>query len=226
MTSPYINTKLYTTITLLPNQMNNDLYSHLKQNIIKRLEGKCFRHYGYISKVYEILDKKGGMLDPENPKASAIFEVKFACRLCIPLKNRYIICKVDQTTQALTAVSNGPIKVILTNDRINTEKFMAGRTGILVKSKHGVRQLAKGDHVKIKLDSRKFNNRDTIIMCMGILDSLAVEEEILRFEADEYNVDGKFIDYDKYIQLEERKNDIAELDEEITESEEEPKKEK
>lgn len=210
MSSPYINTKLYSVVSLAPNQMNNDLYSHLKNNLIKRYEGKCFRHYGFISKIYEIQDKKGGMLDPENPMAAAMFECKFSCRLCIPLKMKYIICKITQTTQAVTAASNGPIKVILTNDRINPDKFIVGRTGILVKAQGSVniRQLMTGDHVKIKIDSRKFNNGDTIIMCMGVLDSMAKENEIAEFEADEYNTDSKFIDYDKYIQIEEKKNDI------------------
>ncbi len=209
-TSPYINTVMYTTITLLPNQMNNDLYSHLKTNVIKRVESKCFRHYGYIVKVYELLDVSGGMLDPENPKAAAIYNIKFSCRLCFPLKNRFITCKVDQTTQALTAVVNGPIKVILTNDRINTDKFITSRAGILVRVPGGIRQLQKGDHVKIRIDSRKFNNRDTMIMCMGVLDALASEEEIKKFIQDEFNINNsnKYVDYDKFIQLEEQKNDI------------------
>lgn len=215
MTSPYINTKLYSEVTLAPNQMNNDLYSHLKTNLIKRYEGKCFRHYGFITKIYEIIDRKGGMIDSESPMASAMFECKFSCRLCIPLKMKYIICKIAQTTQAVTSASNGPIKVILTNDRINPEKFIVGRTGILIKAQGttGIRQLMTGDHVKIKIDSRKFNNGDTIIMCMGVLDSMAKENEIAEFEADEYNTDSKFIDYDKYIQIEERKNDAEEIGE-------------
>lgn len=217
MSSPYINTKLYTTISLLPNQMNNDLYAHLKNNIIKRLENKCFRHYGYISKIYEILEKKGGMLDQENPKASAVFEIKFSCRLCIPLKNKYIVCQVDKTTQALTSVSNGPIKVILTHDRINVDNFITGRNGILIRQKTGVRLLARGDYVKIKIDSRKFNDRDNIIMCLGIIDSLATEDEIVQFQQDEYNVTSKFIDYDKYIKIEEMKNDMNLIGEDVGE---------
>lgn len=226
MTSPYINTKLYSVTSLAPNQMNNDLYSHLKNNLIKRYEGKCFRHYGYITKIYEIIDKKGAILDPENPMAAAMFDCKFSCRLCIPLKMRNIICKIDQTTQALTSASNGPIKVILTNDRINSDNFIVGRTGILVKAfgSSSIRPLQRGDHVKIKIDSRKFNNGDTIIMCMGVLDSMAKELEISEFEADEYNTDSKFIDYDKYIQIEERKNDMTELgqgDDLVSESESE-----
>lgn len=210
MTSPYINTVMYTTISLLPSQMNNDLYSHLKKNVIRRVEGRCFRHYGYITKVYELLNIEGGVLEPENPKAAATYNIKFSCRLCYPLKNRFITCKVVQTTQALTSLINGPVKVLLTNDRINGEKFITSRVGILVRiaNTNSVRPLVAGDYVKIKIESRKFNKQDTIIMCMGILDSMSTEEEIRKFEADEYNDSGKFIDYDTHIRLEEEKNDI------------------
>src|SRR5271165_6930563 len=156
MTSPYINTKLNTMISLTANQMDNNIYSHLKNNLIRKLEGKCFKHYGCITKIYEILDRKGGIIDPENTMASATFELKFACRLSFPLKNRFIICKVDQTTQALTCVSNGPIKVILINDRINSEHFVAGRTGIFVRAQNGMKPLMQGDYVKVKIDARKF----------------------------------------------------------------------
>lgn len=208
MTSPYINTKLYTIVSLSASQMDNNIYSHLKNNLIKKLENKCFKHYGCITKIYEILDKKGGYIESENPMGSASFDVKFSCRLSFPLKNRFIICKVDQTTQALTSVSNGPIKVILTNDRINPEHFTAGRTGIFVKSINGMKPLAQGDHVKIKIDARKFNDKDTIIMCMGILSSIANEDEIKKFMEDEYNYSSKYIDYDKFIHLEDTNNKI------------------
>ena len=53
--SPYINTKLYTNVILYPNQMNNDIYKNLKDNLIKSIENKCFIDYGYIIKVYEFI---------------------------------------------------------------------------------------------------------------------------------------------------------------------------
>src|ERR1700722_13785306 len=97
MLSPYINTKLFTLVTVMPNQMNNDIYSHMKSNLAQRLEGKCYRNFGYISKIYEILEHGDGVIEPENPTAAAAYNVKFTCRLCIPLKDKYIICKVEKT---------------------------------------------------------------------------------------------------------------------------------
>lgn len=225
MSSPYINTKLYSRVTILPNQMNNDIYSHMKTNLIKRLEGKCYKKYGFITKIYEILDRSDAVLEPENPMAAAIYKIKFSCRLCMPLKDKYIICKVERTIPMLTSLSNGPIRILVTNDRINKDNFVIGKSGILIKTQIGTKTLNSGDHVKVKIDSRKFNDSDTIIMCMGVLESMATAEESSRFALDEYNVNDKFVDYDKYIRTEEKLNDIEVIGEETNEELEDDEKE-
>ena len=227
MSSPYINTKLYTTVTLLPKQMNNELYTYLKNNLINRLEGKCYRNYGYITKIYEILEKSDGTIEPENPMAAATYQIKFSCRLCIPLRDKHIICKVERTIPMLTSLSNGPIRVIITNDRINKENFLVGKTGIMVKQTGGAsaRPLKSGDVVVVRVDGRKFNNRDTIIMCMGVLESLATEQQEKQFAADEYNIQEKYIDYDKYIALDEKDRNIDQIGDETAKELDDDKKE-
>ena len=219
MLSPYINTKLHTIVTIQPNQMNNDIYTHMKNNLIERLEGKCYRNYGYISKIYEILERSDGMIEPENPMAAALYNVKISCRLCIPLKNRYIICRVDKISSMLTCVLNGPIKVMITNERINKEKFTLGKTGIVVKTTNGGKLLQRGDYVKVKIDAKKFNDRDEVIMCIGILESMATPEEITLYSKDEYNVNDKYVDYEKYIKLEDEKSNIENVGEDANEDE-------
>lgn len=217
MSSPYINTRLYSRVTILPNQMNNDIYSHMKSNLVKRLEGKCYRNYGFIIKIYEILERSDAHMEAENPMAAAVYRVKFSCRLCMPLKDKYIICKVERTIPMLTSLSNGPIRVLITNDRINKDNFMVGKNGILIKSASGTKSLNPGDHVKVRIDARKFNDSDSIIMCMGVLESISTLEESSRFSSDEYNIDEKFIDYDKYIRAEEKPDDVEVLGEETNE---------
>ena len=225
MSSPYINTRLYSKVTILPNQMNNDIYSHMKSNLIKRLEGRCYRNYGFITKIYEILERSDANMEPENPMAAAVYKVKFSCRLCMPLKDKYIICKVERTIPMLTSLSNGPIRIIVTNDRINKDNFVIGKNGILVKSAMGTKSLDPGDHVKVRIDARKFNDSDSIIMCMGVLESMATPEESSRFASDEYNVDEKFMDYDRYIRAEEKPDDVEAVGEETNEELEEDEKE-
>ncbi len=43
--------------------MNNDIYKNLKENIIKKLQGKCYKSFGYISKIYKIEQILGNKVD-------------------------------------------------------------------------------------------------------------------------------------------------------------------
>ena len=51
MLSPYINTKLTTSVLLHPYQMDNKIYINLKKNLEKKIVGSCFSKYGYIVKL-------------------------------------------------------------------------------------------------------------------------------------------------------------------------------
>src|SRR6202012_4133128 len=93
------------------------------------LEGKCYRQYGYIEKIYDIMYSKDGIIIKENPTASATYHVKFGCKLCIPLKNQTIICKVNKINKLLITLVNGPIRVIITADRLNKNIFSIDAVG-------------------------------------------------------------------------------------------------
>ena len=145
--------------------------------------------------------------------SSAIYKLKFSCRLCFPLKNSIIVCKVAKTNAMLTSVFNGPIRVVITNDRINKDNFAVGKIGLLVKSNTGTKNLDQNDLVRVKIGARKFSDGDPIIICMGILESMATPEDARLFARDEFNTDNedKYIDYDKYINAEEEKNSLESI---------------
>lgn len=123
MTSPYINTKIYSSVILFPHQMNNKVYINLKQNLERKIVGRCLLNYGFVVKVIEILSYKDGVIEAENTDASALFDVVFSCRLCIPLKNTQIVCQIERVNKLLITAINGPILVIVTNNRINDKVF-------------------------------------------------------------------------------------------------------
>lgn len=203
MLSPYITTKLFSIVTIHPYQMNNDIYMYMKNNLKERLEGKCYRNYGCVVKIYKILEYMDGIVEPENPTAASTYKVKFSCKLCMPIKNRNIICRVEKTNPMLTSLSNGPIRVIITNDRINKDNFTISKTGIVIRS--GNRPLRPGDYVKVKIDSRKFNDKDTIIMCMGILEEYASDEEQQQYISEQKHDDNEedlSVDYYKFVEQE------------------------
>lgn len=206
LSSPYFNTYLYTTVTLQASQMNNDIYKHLKDNLIRKLEGRCYGKYGYVSKVYKIEERTGGNIIPEDPMASAVYNIKFSCKLCRPLKETIIVCEVITINDKLICLRNGPIVIIIFGEigNINRDNFyFDDKKNALIayiddqKSK-GV-QVNRGDHVKVKIMDVRLEDKTNRIVVIGTLESLATtgerDESIKGKERDDLG----FVNYDEYM---------------------------
>ena len=199
MTSPYINTKLFTSISLRPDQMDNKIYINLKKNLENKLLKKCYKNYGYISNIYKILDYDDGMVEAENLRGSAIFDISFSCKLCRPLKQTQIICQIHRANKLLVTAVNGPIQVIISHDRMS-DNFRTDYNNTLTYKKDGVStSLEPGDFVKVTILSITFSHNDIVIKSIGYLDNIATDDEIKQFYNDEYNTNDDQIDYNEYI---------------------------
>ncbi len=202
--SPYITTELTSSVSLEPSQMNNNIYKNLKNNLIKRFEGKCFKDYGFINKIYEVNKYSDGYIVAENPKSAARFFVTFTCKLCYPLLKKQIVCKIDKANRLIMRLNNGPINILVTTkDRINKNIFFIDtKSGNLMAKKDGKSiPITIGSYVKVSIESRQFNDQDTMIMAMGFLEDIATDEEVKVSYEKEFGVDN-LITYDDYIQQE------------------------
>lgn len=202
MTSPYINTKLFTYITLKPNQLNNNIYTNLKNNLSNRLLERCYKKYGNIRKVYEI-EYNDGELIANDPSGSVRFKVTFGCNLCIPLKRKQIICKVDRINTMMLTAKNGPIMAVVTNQRINDEKFvMDNKNNLRYKTGKDTANLIKSnDYIKITILETKFLNGDKKIMAIGFLEDMATDSEKKQYAQDLFgdNQENEMVNVDEYI---------------------------
>lgn len=200
MNNPFVDTMLYTTIVLHPSQLDNNIYANLKLNLIKTLEKKCYKNYGYISKIYEILERDNGVIVPEDNTSSVTYKIKFSCRLCHPLENTQIICKVNQTADVFVSLFRDPIHIIATTDgdRINNNVFYKDPYEKKIKIRKTNSVLEPGTFVKATILSKAFTNKDKKILAIGKLDDIATDEEIGKFYSDEYSQDKQFVEFDEY----------------------------
>lgn len=201
MINPFIDTKLYATVTLYPNKLDNNIYSNIKQELIRTLEKKCYKNYGYITKIYEILDYSNNYIIPEDNTSSVTFEVEFGCRLCHPLENTQIICRVNQIHEVFVNLIREPIHIIITNDidRINKSVFVTDPVDKKIKLKTG-EVVNKGMFVKATILSKSLIDKDNKIMALGRLDDIATDEEVKDFYNFEYSPSKHYVEYDKYIE--------------------------
>lgn len=199
MTSPYINTQISTSIILRPYQMDNKIYVNLKKNLEKKVLNKCFSKYGYVVKVIEIINYKDGVIETENIESSALFDLDFSCRICLPLKNTQIICEIDRINKLLITAKNGPILVVITNDRVNNSIFFKdNNNNIRYKQNGQSKMLEPQDFIKVTLQTVKFYDGDEKIKAIGFIDDIANEEEKKNYYADQYK-DTEIIGFDKYL---------------------------
>lgn len=189
--NPYIDRELYTTIVLSPSNLNNMIYQNLKKKLEKQVIGKCFREYGYIMKVYEILEFADPEIWTSDSTASVHFDVTFSCHLCIPQEMESIICKINDITEVMLTAKNGPIFVIIpiTPELINSKIFYTDTYKQLIyKDENKQNQiLKKNDYVKIRILRTKFNHNSPSIDSMGYLIDVANAEEKDMFYNNMYN---------------------------------------
>jgi DNA-directed RNA polymerase subunit E'/Rpb7 len=179
--TPYINTTLVCPVMLQPTQMDNKLYLHLKTNLVNKLVGKCYQNYGHIIKIYKIEETSEGIIEAEDSSCSAKYIVKFSCKLCLPAKNKEIICKIDRINKALISGINGPIKAIITPEAINKEKFFTdGERNFRIKSNSKI--LEQNIYIKVLILQSTFRTNDIDIIAMAFLQDIATPEEIKIYE--------------------------------------------
>lgn len=199
---PYINTELYTTVTLYPDQMNNMIYINLKKNLEDKILHKCFDGYGYIMEIFKITKYDNGIIPPENMTAAAVYNINFTCRLCSPLKNSQIVCEVARINRILLTAKNGPIIVIITKDKINNEIYFNDNNNNLRYRKDNKSYILKSnDHVVVNIIRTTFNRNDTNIKAIGFLSRMATADEIAQYYRDLYNKEDKHINFEEYTKI-------------------------
>jgi DNA-directed RNA polymerase subunit E'/Rpb7 len=194
--NPSTNTTLVCPIMLYPNQMDNKMHIHIKSNLTNGLEKKCYKNYGYINKIFSIEETSDGIIEAEDPTCSAKIIVRFTCNLCLPIIEKEIICKIDRMNKVLISAINGPIKAIITADKINKEKFFPDvNRNIRIKLSSQV--VIPDMYIRVLVLSRSFSDYDKNIIVIGYLQDIATQEEIDKYGSsisNETDVDTKFFE--------------------------------
>lgn len=209
--SPYFYTYLYTNVTLHPSQFDNDIYKHLKNNLIRKIQGKCYKQYGHVTKIYKIEELSGGNIVAEDTSASALYKVKFSCKICRPLKKSNIICEVIAINKSLIYLKNGPINVFIFegNGNINLNNFIYDeRRNVLLANIGGGKGIpvVAGTYIKIQVISSKIINNSAKILVLGTLENIASKDEIDNSIESKENNDiesVEFVEYDDFVKDEE-----------------------
>lgn len=179
LVSPYINTELFTTVQLHPNQLNQDLYLNLISNLRKKVEKKCSQ-YGYITKVYKIISYSSGYIVAEDFMTSSRYDVKYSGRICYPIEETMIICKINMLKKQMITAENGPIITFIKSTDFNQKIFKRDQDGNMILSKTN-EKIKSNDYAKIIVKQSVFRNGDERIIVIGYLYDIANKTEVSKY---------------------------------------------
>ena len=95
--------------------LNHELLNNfLEKNIFDVEKGLK----GFIENIYEIAEYKDGIIMNEDFSGNVIFNVKYYCKLCLPVINTIIIGQIKLINQELIIANNGPMYIFITNNNV------------------------------------------------------------------------------------------------------------
>lgn len=179
-------TTLKSIVVIPPNQLNNDLYMNIKNNLEKRFLNKVYENYGLIEKIYNIQKIGEGRINKEDNNCNIYFDVEFNCRLIRPTVNNLIIAKTITLNSEFIVLKSGCIKIMVKNKKIN-EKYIIDNIKGIYKNKETNEEIKLGDYFKIQIYKYQMINKATLIYASGLLIDNATEEEINKYYDDYYD---------------------------------------
>ena len=175
--SPYKNIKQHTRISLEPYHMNSDIRNNMKIVLKKKVEKKCNKN-GYIDEVYKIIEFSDGIMIPDNLNGSAIYNIAYHCRLCIPIENSIIIAYIKLISTDLIVAINGPLFIFIPKSSVDNNIWDIPEGYV---HKKNAKKLAVGNYVKIQILDKRINQGDAQIKIMGKLLDFSSEEETEKY---------------------------------------------
>lgn len=173
--NPIIIKNITAPVVLYPNQLNNDLLTHMKNNLEILYKNKCFKDIGFIIDIIEIIKYSEGIIYPEQNEGCVQYIVEFKCKMCVVITNTIIIGKVEQISPEMIYLSHYPYNIIVEYNNINTYKFEYISPNI--KYINGD-YISKGDYLKIRIIRSNLMNGETKIIALGYLEDIVSDKEL------------------------------------------------
>ena len=174
--SPYKDIEQFTKIMIQPSQINSDIRNNMKMNLKKKVEKKCNKN-GFIDEVYKIISFEDGVMPPENLSGNIIFNIKYHCRLCLPIEDSVIIGNIKTINQELIIATNGPIFIFIPKENIDTNIWDIESFSL----KKSNEKLQLNSFVKIKILNKRINQNDYQIKSIGYLLDFATKDEVKQY---------------------------------------------
>lgn len=211
ITNPVNIMELKASVVLHPSQLNNDIYTNLKENLSIRILGRCYKDYGLINKIYEIKQYSGAYIFNEDIESKVQYDVIFTCEVIKPVEGSTIITKIVTNHKSCLTTENYNIITFIETNQMNDIYKINQYNGKIFNAKNN-EELKKGDMVKVKILNYTFYHNKQKIISLGYLEGQLTEQEIQDYYENKFNEEIEKVP-EKPILLSRLSNNVKMVDE-------------
>ena len=167
--SPYIITEIESIVDISPKDLQSDnIYIILKNKLKQLFNKKCVENYGYVDTIYNIIEYTEGEVLIDNFDGLIRYNVKYNAKICNPIMNNLLECKIQNINNNIISAKNGPIVVIISVNNINNKKFKITENSEILNINEN-KNLQISDNIIVKVLMSEFYNNKNEIFVFGYL---------------------------------------------------------
>ena len=158
----FISTKIKSSLSIEPKDLNNNLNKKIIKKIRQEVEGKCIKN-GYVRKnSVKMVKRSLGQCLTSHFNGNIIFHIEYLVDLCNPLEGAIIECSIINSNKMgilaeILGVDDSPLNILLAKQQhIDNDEF---------------EDLREKDIIKIRVLGKRYEFGDYQITIIGLLES-------------------------------------------------------
>lgn len=158
----YVSSTLTNTVSITPQELNQNISQVILNKLRMKVEGKCLQE-GYIKPgSVSIISRTAGTINPAHFNGNVRYTIRYKADVCHPIQNQVIECIVKTVGKPgiqayIEDKDKSPLYIMLAKAHHLNNKYFTN--------------LNEGDHIKVKVINSEFNFCEDKIRVLAILDT-------------------------------------------------------
>jgi DNA-directed RNA polymerase subunit E'/Rpb7 len=181
MSNPYYRVTVKTRVRVHPEGLNNNIDENIKDEILANYDGRCYKDYGYVDGIYKISEAGSrGVIQREDPTASALYDVNMECRMLVPIPQQTIYSKITGINEKMIVAETGQLKIMIYENSINKNNIKYIKSAYYPVNSEGRPigdPIREGTPVIVRLLACRIVPNKKNLMGLGMLESIVAPKD-------------------------------------------------
>ena len=155
MDNIYINTLLKKKVILHPRYINKKFEDNILQQLLEEVGDKCIKEGFVVKDSIKIVKRSKGYTLDSNFSGNIYFDIVYKAKVCNPIRDNIIKCKINKINKFGVQASVGPLSVIIAKQYHNNKELF--------------NNLEIDSNIDVSVIGSRYSINDKIIEVMGRL---------------------------------------------------------